>query len=345
MFELTADNALEYAVEHGLIDDLPGVKVRELTGGVSNAVVMLTGPSGGLVLKQPFRRLHVDQHWEIDRVRVWHEVAAIRIWTDALGDKWAPQILHEDHDNFLYGMSCAPAGAVNWKDQLLAGDIEPSTARHAGQVLGTVHRLTTRRRSIDAAFPRHGVFVQGRVDPYFWPIINAGGPLAEPLKQLSERLLTRRLNLVHGDFSPKNILVAKDHVFIIDFEISHYGDPSFDAGFLLNHLLLKAAHRYRDRSRFFGLAREFWISYVDSFLDFAPTDIESTTITALGGLLVARVDGKSPAEYITDEARRTAVRAAASRILLDGVNTLESAIELVDNEVATMESTCPPSHP
>ncbi len=345
LFELTVDNALEYATARGLIDDPAGVEVRELTGGISNSVIMLTGPSGCLVLKQPFRFLRVEQHWEIDRARVWHEVAAIRIWTDALGDKWAPQILHEDHDCYLYAMSCAPAGAMNWKDQLLAGDIQPATAQHAGRVLGHVHRLTTRRRSIDIVFPRHGVFVQGRVDPYFWPIINAGGPLAGPLKDLSERLLTRRLNLVHGDFSPKNILVADDHIFIIDFEISHYGDPSFDPAFIICHLILKAFYRFRQRDRYLALAREFWTSYLQSYGDFAPPDIESTTITTLGGLLVGRMDGKSPVEYISDDARRDSIRNAATRILLDGVSTLESTIEILEDELTSMESKCPPSHP
>ena len=62
-----------------------------------------------------------------------------------------------------------------------------------------------------------------------------------------------------GVIDPKNILVAGDHIFIIDFEISHYGDPSFDPAFLICHLVLKAFHRFHDRDLFFALAREFSI--------------------------------------------------------------------------------------
>ena len=345
MFELNVDNALAYARANGLIEDGEAAEVHDLTGGVSNAVIMLATPAGGLVLKQPYQKLRVAEDWEIDRERVWHEVAAIRTWSDILGEGWAPRILHEDRENYLYAMSRAPARARNWKDMLLAGDTGAGPALQAGSALGKVHRLTTRRRSIARAYPHHGVFVQGRVEPYFWPIINAGGPLASPLRDLSERLLSRRTALVHGDFSPKNILATDEQLFLIDFEISHYGDPAFDAGFMLNHLLLKAVHRYRERGRYFGLAREFWRNYVNGYGHFAPADIESTTITTLGGLLVARVDGKSPAEYIDDDARRDAVRAAASRILLGGIVSLDRAIEAVDAELADMEATCPPSHP
>jgi aminoglycoside phosphotransferase (APT) family kinase protein len=345
VFELSVDNARGYAVERGLIADGEAVETRDLAGGVSNAVVMLATPDGGLVLKQPYQRLRVAERWEIDRERVWHEVAAIRAWSQILGDGWAPTILHEDRENYLYAMSRAPQEARNWKEILLGGDAASAPARRAGSALGKVHRLTTGQESIARAFPHHEVFVQGRVDPYFGPVIAAGGPLAGALRDLSERLLARRTALVHGDFSPKNILVTDERLFLIDFEIGHYGDPAFDAGFMLCHLLLKAVHRYRERDRYFGLAREFWRSYRARFGEAAPPDIESSTVGTLGGLLIARVDGKSPAEYIADDARRGAVRGAAARLLLGGVATVEEAIEAMDHELEGMESQCPPSHP
>jgi len=345
VFELSVDSARGYAMERGLLEEGQAVEARDLAGGVSNAVILLATRDGGLVLKQPYQRLRVAERWEIDRERVWHEVAAIRAWSEILGDGWAPRILHEDRASYLYVMSRAPAGARNWKEILLAGEVGAAPARQAGSALGKVHRLTTGRESTARAFPHHEVFVQGRLNPYFGPIVDAGGPLAGPLRDLGERLLSRRLALVHGDFSPKNILVTEERLFLIDFEISHYGDPAFDAGFMLCHLLLKAVHRYRERDRFFGLAREFWLSYRGAFGEAAPADIESTTVATLGGLLIARVDGKSPAEYIVDDARRDALREAAAGILLGGVATVEEAIEAVDHELERMESQCPPSHP
>ena len=45
--------------------------------------------------------------------------------------------------------------------------------------------------------------------------------------------------LVHGDVSPKNILVGPAGPVFLDAECAWYGDPAFDLAFCLNHLLLK----------------------------------------------------------------------------------------------------------
>lgn len=334
MCQLTKHTAAEYGRLIGLADRSTKVAVYQLTGGVSNVVIMVDSPSGCFVLKQPDAFLRVGERWEVDRARIWHEVAATKLWVGILGARWARRVLHEERENYIYAMSCAPVGASNWKQQLLRGVIEPATARQAGRAVGEIHRRTSADEGLARAFRHDEVFVQGRVDPYFGPIIASGGPLAEPLEELCEKLLERKPALIHGDLSPKNILVASDHVFVLDFEFCHFGDPAF----LLNHFVLKAIHRCRDRGHFFALAREFWESYRRSFGDLAPVDIESTTVFIWGGLLIARVDGKSPAEYIRDDASRQAIRKLSAHILCENIASVEQSLEKEDNVIAWLES-------
>src|SRR5947207_4777249 len=109
---------------------------------------------------------------------------------------------------------------------------------------------------------------------------------------------SRRVRRVHGDWSPKNFLVSGGAVMAIDFEVIHFGDPSFDSAFLLNHLLLKSYRMPEWRSGLRSLALCFWETLVSTL----PGDsdwFEAATIQHLGCLLLARIDGKSPAEYIT----------------------------------------------
>ena len=133
---------------------------------------------------------------------------------------------------------------------------------------------------------------------------------------------TRRVSLVHGDWSPKNILVVDGRPIAIDFEVMHFGDPSFDAAFLLNHLLLKTFYGIRDAPL---LARAFW----DALIPELPltTWFEQATIAHLGGLLLARMDGKSPAEYITDEGLKARIREFARELIVAPPPTVEQVWE------------------
>jgi 5-methylthioribose kinase len=119
---------------------------------------------------------------------------------------------------------------------------------------------------------------------------------------------------VHGDWSPKNFLVSAAGVMAIDFEVTHFGDPAFDSAFLLNHLLLKSFYRPEWSAKFSRLAGKFWEVY-GSGLPPGCDWIEPATLTHLGCLLLARIDGKSPAEYITEPSLQERVRQFARRLI------------------------------
>ena len=151
--------------------------------------------------------------------------------------------------------------------------------------------------------------------PYLEPLNHLQVDLAPQFERLLADSQTRRVGLVHGDWSPKNFLVWGDHVMAIDFEVIHYGDPAFDTGFLLNHLALKSFYRPESKDAYREAATQFWDAYTDGLPE-APDWMEDATIRHLGCLMLARIDGKSPAEYLIGDSLRGKVRDLAREMIL-----------------------------
>ena len=311
-FELSAASAAAYLSGRGLA--MAGAQIRELGGGVSNTVLLVEAGAERFILKQALGKLRVEQEWLSDRERVFRESAVLRKLRPLLPPGALPEVLFEDRERFLFAMSAAPAGAACWKDLLLSGEIDPDTAEQVGRLLAAMAAGTWRRPEWDAEFGDQTIFDQLRIDPYYRAAARRHPDLAPLAQTLIADSAARRVSLTHGDWSPKNFLVAGAQVMAIDFEVIHFGDPAFDAAFLLNHLLLKSFHRPAWAARYRQAAERFW----RAFLAGVPLEdwIEPATLRHLGWLMLARVDGKSPAEYMRDPALIERVRRFARRLIL-----------------------------
>ncbi len=313
------------------------LRVTPLGGGVSNNVLLVESAAARVVVKQSLEKLRVKDDWRAERGRIFRECASIRALAGVLPAACLPQIVLEDEANFLFVMTAAPAGARPWKTDLLEGRIEAPLAARAGALLAAIHAFSHGHAEIRERFADQTCFEQLRVDPYYRTCARRHPELAAPIGALIEAMDGRRLALVHGDYSPKNMLVMRQgawqgeagapELFLIDFEVVHYGDPAFDTGFCLNHLLLKSFHHPRRRAEYRDAARAFWSAYVAGVPRPIAEGIEEATCHHLGALLLARVDGKSPAEYL-GEAAGAEVRAAARRVLLERPRRLEEVFAL-----------------
>ncbi len=304
-----AQKAEEYFGQHSCT-------VKELVGGVSNTVVLAESDAQRVVLKQSLGKLRVEQDWFCERARIFREAAALRMLSGILPQGSVPKVLAEYPESYTFVMSAAPAGARTWKDLLFEGVLEPQIARRIAQILGAMISQTWRSAQFEALFGDQTVFDKLRIDPYYRTTALVHRDLAANIGRLIETSRRRRVSLVHGDWSPKNFLVHDDEVMAIDFEVIHFGDPSFDAAFLLNHLLLKSHRLPHWREGFRSLALQFW----ETLLVFLPREwdwFEAATIEHLGCLLLARIDGKSPAEYITDPRLKEIIRQFARRLIVD----------------------------
>jgi 5-methylthioribose kinase len=287
-----------------------------LGGGVSNTVLLVETTGRRFVLKQSLGKLSVKADWFSDRRRIFRESAALTWAGRHLPPGSVPEVLFEDQENWLFAMTAAPVAAQDWKSLLMLGEVEQTVAATIGRLLGAMVRASWRDRESERVFGDQTVFDQLRIDPYY----RATASRHPELKPYFDRLISdsgaRRVSLVHGDWSPKNFLINARDVMAIDFEVTHFGDPSFDPAFLLNHLLLKCFHSPQWMERYVLAALVFW----ESFRIGLPPEctwMEQAMLQHLGCLLLARVDGKSPAEYLTDRALQDRVICFARALIID----------------------------
>jgi streptomycin 6-kinase len=304
--ELTPDNAAEWLSAHGFPSDGATGRFSELGGGVSNKVILAELPGGRAVLKQALGRLRVEQEWLSDRSRIFREAAAMRWLEGKVQGGCIPSLLGEDATDYSIAMESAPSTSEMWKTKLFRGEFEISSAQAAGHLLGSVIAASWHNPEAQRLFGDQTVFDQLRIDPYYRFTAHRHPELAGYFHALIARSTARRVSLVHGDWSPKNLLVAGPEIWAIDWEVVHYGDPAFDVAFLLNHLLLKSVVMPQHRTALAGLAEAFMTSLHIAAMHVEPDWIEAAALEHLPALLLARVDGKSPAEYLNPDMRVTA---------------------------------------
>jgi len=331
-FLLTPESLRAYLVRRRLIDDERAVTIRELGGGVSNIVLLVEWPDQPdrrWVAKQSLGKLRVTDDWWSERDRIYREAEAIEALGPVLGDTAVPRIVSVDRDNFFFIMTASPVGSEVWKEALLAGDVNLAVAREAGSLLSRLVQASQASPSFMERFGDRTVFDQLRIDPYYRTSAARHPDVRASLEELMADSWRIRTALVHGDYSPKNMLVRNGKIFLIDFEVVHWGDPAFDAGFLLNHLFLKAFHQPQFREMYFDAARAFWNALAAGLRPEGAEDLETMTVRHLGGLMLARIDGKSPVEYIRDEETKRRVREAAKRILREPPGRLEGVFQIL----------------
>lgn len=309
MPDLSRQTVAAYLVERGVFEQPEGLEVVELTGGISATVLAVRGEGKRVVVKQALARFRVEDEWVVPQDRVLAEARALELMAE-LAPGSVPRVVDLDPEAFTLVIDEAPSGWRPWKTLLLEGTADASVATRLGELLSILH-------SADADIGSAESFDAQRVDPYLRTIERRHPALAAQIATYVERLLATTTSVVHGDYSPKNVLVGDEGLWVIDWEIVHRGDPAFDLAFLLNHLLLKTIHRPQAREGYEQCGLAFVVAYG------RPVDL-TYVLGLVGCLMLARVDGKSPAEYLDDNARETA-RAAGIALLSDPPGSLEEA--------------------
>jgi aminoglycoside phosphotransferase (APT) family kinase protein len=310
MDEPTTDDLHRLAVETlrgaELLDGVP--LIEELTGGVSNDVIVVRAGSAAFVVKRALPRLRVAELWEASADRSFTEAAALR-WAATAAPRAVPQVWAVDRDRNVIVIELAPERFANWKVQLLAGDVRPESGGRLGELLAGWHSASTRDAALLAEFDDQQAFAQLRISPFYAASAERNPEVAPIIRGLIERMRSTRSALVHGDFSPKNILVDADDataLWVIDWEVAHTGDPVFDVAFLLHHLVCKAIARPEHRDALADTAERFLATYCEgSRLALGELD-EDYLAAHVGALVLARVDGKSPVDYFTPVQRGVA---------------------------------------
>jgi aminoglycoside phosphotransferase (APT) family kinase protein len=294
-------------------------RLTPLAGGVSSDIYLASLPGRDICVKRALPKLKVAADWQAPVERNRWEVEWMRV-AGGIVPAAVPEILGEDRQSGCFAMAyLAPDAHPVWKQQLACGAIDLDVAHAVGDVLGRIHAATANRADIAARFATDAIFDAIRLEPYLLATARAHPDLAYRLNALVATTRSTRRVLVHGDFSPKNLLIGPRGPVILDAECAWYGDPAFDLAFVLNHLLLKGAWKPGWRARY----AEAYAALLDGYLTHvhweAPTAAAARTAALLPGLMLARIDGKSPVEYLMTDGPRNAVRTFARELLIDPV--------------------------
>jgi aminoglycoside phosphotransferase (APT) family kinase protein len=228
----------------------------------------------------------------------------------------------------------APEGHPVWKAQLRDGTIEVSTAAEVARRIVAVHRTTAGDAEVARRFATDAIFHSIRLEPYLLATARRHPDRAAALEGLAEVTAANKRALVHGDVSPKNIVVGPNGPILLDAECAWYGDPAFDLAFCLNHMLLKCLWRPQWRDEYLGCFDALAANYLAG-VDWEATDaIEARVARLLPGLFLGRVDGKSPAEYLAEERDKDRVRRVARALLLDPAQKLGAVRDAWRRELA-----------
>ncbi|MFQ5545264.1 MAG: phosphotransferase family protein [Acidiferrobacterales bacterium] len=294
-----------------------------LTGGVSSDIWRVDLVDGPICIKRALPKLKVAAQWQVPVERNAYEYA----WMDTVSrirPQAVPHLIGHDPESGLFAMAYLdPSEYPVWKSQLREGRADSGFAAQVGATLVVIHCATAGDGDIETRFASDAIFHAIRLEPYLIAASERHPDLAEPLRALVETTATTKCALVHGDVSPKNILVRHQDPVFLDAECAWYGDPAFDLAFCLNHFLLKCLWTPYAANEFLACFRVLADTYLTQVSWEPRHECEARAAHLLPGLFLARVDGKSPVEYLTDERDKDRVRKVARTLLREPTTQLE----------------------
>ena len=316
-----------YLRRSGRLEPGAELEARTLRGGVSSRAVWVRLPSGAeWVLKQALAKLRVKTDWFSDPARIGREAEGLRACARIASRGATPELVFEDSVNLIVAMTAVPQPHDNWKQLLLGGQVSIDHFTQFAELLAALQvRSYEQRCDLAALFADRSYFETLRIEPYYRYTAGRVPEAAAFYEELITDTLAQRDCFVHGDFSPKNVLVHDGRLVLVDFEVVHWGDPAFDVGFSMTHLLAKAGHVSGHRRSLAAAALHYWKTYSAAV---APrfAGLEKRVIRHTLGCRLARVDGRSPLEYLDVTGRETQ-RASALALMHRMPETMPELIE------------------
>ena len=289
---------LEYLISKKIILDNEEISIAKLEGGVSNRTVKIDFSEKSWVIKQALNKLRVSEGWFSAPERIYHEAEGMR-WLNQHFPGITPELVFEDKPHFLLVMQTVPSPFVNLKAHLLKQTPDLKFIESAGSMLGRIHEIGKDVSKIPETLQDTGFFKSLRIKPYYEKVVQNIPSTQAFYQELINESNNSLYTLTHGDFSPKNLLVKDEHLILLDHEVMHFGDGTFDLGFFTTHLLAKSLYRPQLNQVFITGVHRFFEAYK------LATNIESAkeqrAVRHTIGCLLARISGLSPLEYLSSE--------------------------------------------
>ncbi|SMG41253.1 phosphotransferase family protein [Arenibacter troitsensis] len=320
---MNQNELIDFLIEEKFLNS-SSVKVKSLSGGVSCEILLIDNGDKKFVLKRALAKLKVKDEWFADVNRNRIEQKYIKYVADFLPEA-VPNILYTNHDHCFFCMEMLENGLENWKDRLLKKQIDLEYAKIAGGIMGTIHSKSAGDPIVERDFDTLNNFSELRIEPYLIKTAELHPELKDYFYDEAKRLAAVKKCLVHGDFSPKNILVSPERVVLLDCEVAWYGDPIFDVAFFLNHFILKALYAPDKGEEFVELSKTALKAYQLHSGNIYDREFEHLMVHLLLLLMMARVDGKSPVEYLNVE-KQQKLRKFVYQELSNGTRHFETLV-------------------
>lgn len=299
--------------------------IHPLSGGVSCDIWCVEDGDRKLVVKRALPKLRVAAEWFADVARNQHEQEYLR-YVAGIVPEAVPAVFLSGDD--FFAMEFLGAAFRDWKKELLAGNTDPQPAAAAGRILGQIHAKSWMDPVAQERFAHDQNFFELRIEPYLLKTAEKHPDLAGIIVEEANRLGATKSALVHGDYSPKNLMVGQGKLVVLDCEVAWFGDPAFDVCFLLNHLLLKSLFMPERASALLDLAEVFLKAYQVELGKERSEVVAGVCPRLLLCLLLARIDGKSPVEYLAEDRQQELVRTFVRKNLTNVPATVSELLAL-----------------
>ncbi len=304
MLNIAEKEVLEsYLRDRKIVEPGDGHRIIYCSGGVSGTVAFIERGTSPVIIKQALAQLKTKDTWLCDPNRMYTEYESNRIYHELMPEN-APEVYFYDPENYIYGREAVPNGCPMWKEDLMSGLLDFQVAEKSVRTLVKVHNDCSTRSDIREKFANKDIFYGLRISPYIEFTAQKHPNLKEFADQLIKELMDAKITLVHGDYSPKNIMVNGRGISVLDYEVAHYGHPAFDLAFFANHIILKAVKFKEYAGAYLAMFKYMAEIYFRELSCMDKQEFESCFVRTLAFLMLARIDGKSPVEYLVGDAQK-----------------------------------------
>ena len=299
--------------------------ITALRKGASSEIYRVKLAWGTICIKRSLPRPSSSGDTALPVQRSNFEGKWLRIARDVLGES-VPAVLGEQHGMFAMEY-LDPARHTSWATQLHSGDINPSTAAEIGRMIGRVHAATANNFAVAQRFSTDRIFHAARIEPLLLTTAAIEPEAGSRLKQLALNTERTKLALIHGDFSPDNMLIGPKGPVLLDAECAWYGDPAFDLALFLSYLLVACVLQPQWCNHYLTCYTACSAAYAQRVTWERPEHTDERAALLVPALVLARAGGHVPSDSLQPARDRERAAVLARTLLLDPVLRLGAVRE------------------
>ena len=308
------------------------LEIKRLKGGVSCEVYKAKTIKNTYCIKRALPKLLVKKDWYVKTNRIKYEYLWLKHCKKLL-PKSIPKIYKFDEKSkYLILEYLNEKKFLNLKSEFLKGKINYKLINKIGKNLSIIHNNSTKKNIEKKFSPNFRNFYDLRLDAYFNEVKRVHPNLSSFVNNINKQYKENRTTLVHGDMSPKNILFYKNEIKFLDAETSNFGDPVFDVVFFTNHLLIKSIYLPNKKNQFLKAYKNFIDTYISNSNCEDKKFFFRRCLNMIPLMLIARVDGKSPVEYVTSVKMKNEIRKLSFKLLNKKDISFGNLLNIYSNE-------------